>query len=358
MASSKVLAAISGGVDSSVTAALLLEQGYDCTGLFMITHDRAQQAQHDAQEVCRHLGITLQVADFRREFEEIIAYFVGEYKNGRTPNPCVYCNRFIKFGKLWDIARQLGCDFIATGHYAQIRSVNGTPCLYQARDTAKDQSYVLSMINRDVLGHILLPMSDLTKDQTRRLAGQLELPTEKKEDSQEICFIPDNDYAAMLKQWCPGISQKGKILDTHGRQLGEHEGIFNYTIGQRRGLRVAMGEPVYVVQIDARTNTVVLGRKEDMACRGLFADRFNWLIDPPATPFEAIVKVRYNHAGSRATVFPLGLDLSEVRILFEQPLFAITPGQAAVVYIEHPDGRQLAGGGWIRESIREAENVH
>jgi len=347
----KVLAAVSGGVDSSVTAAILLEQGYKCVGLFMVTHDRAQQAQEDAVAVCRHLGIPLIVADVRKEFEQIISYFVCEYKSGRTPNPCVYCNRFMKFGRLWEIAQAQGCDYIATGHYADVREVNGVRCLYQAQDKAKDQSYVLSMVRRRMLEHILLPMSGLTKAQTRQLAGELGLATEQKEDSQEICFIPDNDYTAMLQQWCPGILQKGKIIDTQGNELGEHEGISKFTIGQRRGLRVAMGEPMYVVRIDAETNTVVLGRKADVMSRGLIADSFNWLMNPSAEPLEAIVKVRYNHTGAAAAVYPMAGG--EIRVVFDEPLSAITPGQAAVVYVQRPDGLQVAGGGWIRESIKE-----
>ncbi|MCE5186133.1 MAG: tRNA 2-thiouridine(34) synthase MnmA [Planctomycetaceae bacterium] len=348
----KVLVAVSGGVDSSTTAAVLQQRGFECLGLFMVTHDRADKAQQDAEAVCRHLGVPLLIADVRREFEQVISYFVCEYKSGRTPNPCVYCNRFIKFGRLWEIAQENHCQFIATGHYARIRQVNGTACLYEADDTAKDQSYVLSMVRRQMLGHILLPMAELTKPETRKLAGQFGLPTEHKEDSQEICFIPDNDYTAMLEQWCPGILQKGKIVDTEGRELGEHEGISKFTIGQRRGLRVAMGRPMYVVRIDAETNTVVLGRKEDVMSRGLVAEQFNWLIDPPREAFEAVVKVRYNHKGDAAKVYPLP-ETGEVRIVFERPLSAVTPGQAAVVYLSRSDGRQIAGGGWIRQSIKE-----
>lgn len=351
MSRGKVLAAVSGGVDSSVTAAILLQKGYQCVGLFMVTHDRAQKAQQDAEGVCKHLGIPLITADVRKDFEQIISYFVGEYKNARTPNPCVYCNRFMKFGKLWEIARAQGCDYIATGHYADIRHIDGVPCLYQAQDKAKDQSYVLSMVRRQVLAHILLPMAQLTKTETRRLAGQFGLVTEQKEDSQEICFIPDNDYTAMLEQWCPGILQKGKIVDTQGNKLGEHEGISKFTIGQRRGLRVAMGEPMYVVRIDAETNTVVLGRKEDVMSLGLIADSFNWLMDTPGEPFRSVVKVRYNHSGTDATVHPL--ENNQIRVIFDTPLSAITPGQAAVVYVRRPDGLQVAGGGWIRQSEKD-----
>lgn len=351
MSGVRVLAAISGGVDSSTAAALLLRQGYTCVGLFMVTHDRAQKAQQDAKAVCRHLDIPLIVADVRKEFEQIISYFVCEYKSARTPNPCVYCNRFMKFGRLWEIGREHGCDYMATGHYADIRAIGGVPCLFQAQDKVKDQSYVLSMVRREMLGHILLPMAGLTKQETRRLAGKFGLTTEQTEDSQEICFIPDNDYTAMLEQWCPGILQKGKIIDTQGHELGEHEGISKYTIGQRRGLRVAMGEPMYVVRIDSETNTVVLGRKEDVMSQGLIADSFNWLMDLPTEPFEAIVKVRYNHSGAWAVVYPI--DPGEVRIRFESPLSAVTPGQAAVVYLKRPDGLQVAGGGWIRQSVKE-----
>lgn len=353
MNQSKVMVAISGGVDSSTAAALLLQQGYDCCGVFMITHDRAQHAQRDAREVSDHLGIKLHILDLKPDFEKIISYFVNEYQSGRTPNPCVFCNKTIKFGVLWDFAQKQGCDYIATGHYAKIQTKNGVTGLYHAHDISKDQSYVLSMVNRSVLDHILLPVADLSKEQTRCIASQFDLPTEHKEDSQEICFIPDNDYAAMLETWCPGILKKGSIIDTQGNTLGEHEGICKYTIGQRRGLKIAMGEPVYVVRIDADDNTVTLGSKEDLMSQSLIAENVNWLIDPPAEPFNAKVKIRYNHKGAMATVLPCRDDKTRIKIEFKDPISAVTPGQASVMYIQEQDDWKVAGGGWICRSFKE-----
>lgn len=349
-AAQKVFVAVSGGVDSAATAALLCRQSFQCSGVFMITHDAGQVAQADAEQVCRTLGIELHVLDFRREFDEIIAYFTSEYRQARTPNPCVLCNRLMKFGRLWQFAASHGADFIATGHYAQIRRVNGTNCLFQAQDAGKDQSYVLSMISRDSLNHILLPMADLTKDKTRLLAAQFGLHIHSKADSQEICFIPDNNYAGLLRRLCPEINRPGDVVDKNGTILGHHEGIFQYTIGQRRGLRIAMGEPVYVVGLDSRTNTVILGPREDLLSTSLIAAHMNWLIDIPQTPFKATVKIRYNHKGSPATVYP---ETDSVRIVFDQPVSAVTPGQAAVIYIPTESGMQVAGGAWIDKAFRE-----
>jgi tRNA-specific 2-thiouridylase len=349
-AAQTVFVAVSGGVDSAATAALLCQQGYHCSGVFMITHDGGQTAQADAEQVCRTLGIELHVLDFRREFDEIIGYFTSEYRQARTPNPCVLCNRLMKFGRLWQFAASQGADFIATGHYAQIRRINGTPGLYQAQDASKDQSYVLSMIRRDTLNHILLPMAELTKDKTRQLAAQFGLHIHSKADSQEICFIPDNDYAGLLRRLCPDIQRPGDVVDKNGTLLGRHEGIFQYTIGQRRGLRIAMGEPVYVVGLDSQTNTVILGPREELLSTGLTAAPMNWLIDIPLNPFKAMVKIRYNHQGSPATVYP---ETDSVRIVFDHPVSAVTPGQAAVIYIPTELGMQVAGGAWINNAFRE-----
>ena len=352
-AGKKVFAAVSGGVDSGVSAALLIERGFDVSGIFMITHDRAQAAQADAERVCKHLSIPLHVLDLRANFETLIDYFCRTYQSGKTPNPCVFCNRTIKFGLLWEFAQQHGADFIATGHYAQILAKDGDPGLYQARNRDKDQSYALSMIRREVLAHIIFPVGELDKDRTRELAKNLGLPVHDKEDSQEICFIPGNDYIAMLHHWRPDIAAKGKIVDTHGSVLGEHDGIHRYTIGQRRGLGIALGSPAYVVRIDPQTNTVVLGGKEDLMSRRLLAGDFNWLIDPPAGPFDAIVKIRYNHSGAPASVSADPASPDKIEITFAEPVSAITPGQAAVVYIAEGPDLRVAGGGWIEHAIKD-----
>jgi tRNA-specific 2-thiouridylase len=342
---SRVFVAVSGGVDSAASAALLCQQGYSCEGMFMITHDAAQSAQADAEQVCKTIGIPLHVLDVRKEFETILEYFTDQYRRARTPNPCVLCNRVIKFGSLWDYARQHGADYIATGHYVRVIRQDSFAGLFAAEDKKKDQSYVLSMINREMLNHILFPMAQLTKERTRKIAAEFGLHIEQKKDSQEICFIPDDDYAGLLMRRCPGIGQPGDIVDKSGKVLGKHEGIFHYTIGQRRGVRVAMGRPIYVVGLDVNTNTVILGEKEELLCDRLIARQVNWLIDKPDKPFESLVKIRYNHAGAMATVYP-GPD-DEVEIKFDSPVTAVTPGQTAVMYIQNNMGLQVAGGGWI-----------
>lgn len=350
MPGQRVFIAVSGGVDSSVAAILLREQGYACTGVFMITHDQAHAAQADAERVSEQLGLELHVLDLRKDFQCVVDYFGETYQKGQTPNPCVYCNRAIKFGVLWDWARARGADHIATGHYAAIREYNGRPALAAAQDPARDQSYVLSMIRREVLGHILFPMADITKDRVRQIAGEHGLITQHKKDSQEICFIPDNDYVARLRQWRPDIGAKGKVVDTDGRLLGEHDGIHRFTIGQRRGLGIALGKPAYVVRIDPETNTVTLGSKEDLLSRSLLAADINWLIDPPTAPFAARVKIRYNHRGAPATVRPDPDRPDRARIDFDPPVSAVTPGQAAVIYLTSAPDAIVAGGGWIQQA--------
>ena len=345
----KVFVAMSGGVDSSTAAALLLKAGFNCAGIFMITNDHVQQAQADAEKVCRKLGIELYVVDLRNDFEEIINYLCDEYAGGRTPNPCVRCNRVIKFGKLWEYAKVNGGGFIGTGHYAQVMKTGGQNGLYEAKEHAKDQSYVLSMIDRKMLDCIILPMGSYDKKTTRRLAGEFGLGVEEKEDSQEICFLTDGDYARLVERRRPEIARSGKIVDMKGNVLGEHSGVYNYTIGQRRGLGIALGQPAYVVKIDLSTNTVTLGNKKDLLSRRLRATAVNWLVDKPSGSFHAKVKIRYNHAGQMAEVTP---EDDSVIVEFKEPVSAITPGQAAVFYISENSYWRVAAGGWIDRTER------
>jgi len=340
----KVVVALSGGVDSSAAAALLLEAGYECIGVFLITSERGRHAEEEAREVARRLGIDLHILDVRAQFEQIVDYFCDEYSRGRTPNPCVVCNRLIKFGRLWEFARETGAQFLATGHYARIAHHNGEPALYESANTAKDQSYVLSMIERQVLGHVLFPMGEYSKSQAREIARRLGLGTHDKEESQEVCFVPDDAYAAFLEERRPSLSREGPITDGSGRVLGTHGGIHRYTVGQRRGLRVAMGQPYYVTRLDPLTNTVELGPKGEVMHRTLTATGVNWLVDPPSSPWTATVKVRYNSPGKAATL-TLGGD--GVRVEFHGPVMAITSGQLAVFYADENGRRRVVGAGWI-----------
>jgi len=354
----KVFVALSGGVDSSTAAALLLKAGFDCAAVFMITSERGCQGQAvplgtpngGAEDVARRLGIKLHVLDLRGDFEQILEYFCNEYRKGRTPNPCVVCNRLIKFGKLWDFAQRNGAQFFATGHYARVIKNQKSKIkieeagLYAGVDSTKDQSYALAMIDRNVLAHIILPMGDYTKEQTRKMAAEFGLGTEHKAESQEICFIPDDDYVAVLESRYPELVCEGNIVDSSGRILGKHNGIHKFTIGQRRGLRVAMGKPYYVVKINAETNTVTLGPKEEVMHKKLIASGVNWLINEPASAFAAKVKIRYNDRGSPATVIPQG---DKVIVEFDKPTAAITPGQLAAFYVQEEEYSRVIGGGWI-----------
>jgi tRNA-specific 2-thiouridylase len=339
----RVCVALSGGVDSSTAAAILLERGYNCFGAFIISCEYATKASIKAEKVADELGIKLHVLDLRGDFEQILEYFCSEYKRGRTPNPCVYCNRLIKFGKLLSFAQSEGADYLATGHYAKVTTREDQRGLYAA-DTAKDQSYALAIIPRDVLKHLLLPLGDYNKEQIRKTAKRLKLSSAEREESQEICFIPDDDYASVLEQRHPEVVRHGKIVDSKGNILGQHNGVHKFTIGQRRGLRVAMGVPYYVVGLDAETNTVILGPKEELLHRKLSASGVNWLIDEPSESSRATVKIRYNDNGKAAMIYPKG---GVVEVEFDEPASAITPGQLAAFYISQGRKSRVVGGGWI-----------
>jgi tRNA-specific 2-thiouridylase len=294
--------------------------------------------------VAGELGIKLHILDLRKDFEPIHEYFYTEYRKGRTPNPCVFCNRLIKFGKLWEFARNHNARFLATGHYARIINSNNNVGLYEAADASKDQSYVLAMIKKNMLPNIILPMGDYSKEQTRRMAAEFGLHTAKSKESQEICFIPNDDYVAVLEKRYPELVRKGNIVDSSGRILGEHSGVHRFTVGQRRGLRIAMGKPYYVTKIDAESNTVTLGPKEEVMQNKLRAINMNWLTDKPVSSFQAKVKIRYNSKGVFATVTPQN---NHAMVEFDKPVSAITPGQLAAFYIQEQKNNRLIGGGWI-----------
>lgn len=365
----RVVVAMSGGVDSSVAACLLREQGYDVTGLFMRTGvtDGADEViacdsnasasvasetrqrgccgaadASDARAVAGRLGVPFFALNFKDQFDRIIDYFVAEYERGRTPNPCVMCNEHLKFGRLADYGRAVGADYIATGHYARIeREDSGEHRLKRGVDIAKDQSYVLFGIGRETLARTLLPIGGLTKADVREHARRFGLPLSEKPESQDICFVPDGDYARVVRQRRPEAFKPGPILDSAGNEVGRHEGIVNFTIGQRRGLGIAMGLPVYVARIDPATNAVTVGGREELLSSQLFASGARWLADRPAGSFRAAVRIRYAHQPAAATVECDGPERFHVR--FDAPQSAVTPGQAAVVYL----GDTILGGGWI-----------
>ncbi len=350
----RVVLAMSGGVDSSVAACLLKEQGYEVIGLFMRTGSYALDEERraktccsvadsmDAQRVADRLDIPFYALDFEREFGRIKDYFVAEYVAGRTPNPCVMCNIWLKFGKLWGYGKQAGADFVATGHYARIaRAADGTLRVARGRDRAKDQSYVLCGLRSQLLPHVLFPIGEYSKSEIRKIAREHDLPVHDKPESQEICFVPDDDYVSFLRERRPGHDSSGPIVDQDGRVLGTHSGIEAYTIGQRRGLGVALGSPRYVVQIQPLTRTVTVGSREALERAGLKAERFNWQGPEPAGPVPCLAQVRARHTAVPATVEPL--PEARARILFDLPQTAITPGQVVAVYQED----LVFGGGWI-----------
>jgi tRNA-specific 2-thiouridylase len=354
----RVVLAMSGGVDSSVAAYLLRRQGYDVIGLFMRTgvHGDDGRADHkkgccsavdagDARRVADCLDIPFYALDFEGEFNRIIDYFADEYLAGRTPNPCVVCNNWLKFGQLWTYGRQLDADFIATGHYARVMHAEDGVELHRAADPDKDQSYVLYGLRHEVLPHLLFPIGGYRKDEVRALAREAGLGVADKPDSVEICFVPGGDHAALIRQRRPQHATAGHIVDTSGKVLAEHDGIEQFTIGQRKGLGFAAGERRYVLRIVPGDNDVVIGPREELLALGLEASGVNWLLDaPPMGPLSCQAKIRYRHtaAPARVTALPDG----RARVEFEEPQSAVTPGQAVVFY----DGSRVLGGGWIERA--------
>jgi tRNA-uridine 2-sulfurtransferase len=354
----RVVVGMSGGVDSSATAALLLEQGYDVVGITLKLWpqdcvSRAEdkccgpQAVADARAVCHKLGIPYYLIDEAAEFQStVIRYFAEEYRAGRTPNPCVMCNQNLKFGRLLQRADQLGARYIATGHFARVEpggeGAAGRTLLKRGRDPRKDQSYFLFSLRQDQLARAMFPLGDKTKSETREVARQCRLKTADKEESMEICFVPDNDYGRFLEQAKLVARHRGEIVDLAGRVLGHHDGIEFYTIGQRKGLGLSSPRPLYVIELDAAANRVVVGDDSALARDEFIADRCNWIAfaAPPAS-FEATVKIRYHTPGAPATVTPLSAQ--QARVKLHAPQRAVTPGQAAVFYQDD----LVLGGGWI-----------
>jgi tRNA-uridine 2-sulfurtransferase len=367
----RVVCGMSGGVDSSATAALLLEQGYDVIGITLKLWpqdcvNRAEdkccgpQAVTDARSVCDKLDIPYYLIDEAAEFQKhVIQYFADEYKAGRTPNPCVMCNQNLKFGRLIDRADQLGADFIATGHFARIerpltpslspldgervaKPGEGRFLLKRGRDLRKDQSYFLFSLRQDQLARAMFPLGEKTKSDTREVARHCNLKTADKEESMEICFVPDNNYGGFLQQANLVQKHRGEIVNLHNQVLGHHDGIEFYTIGQRKGLGITTPKPVYVVELDVENNRVVVGDETALDRDEFTVDRCNWIpFDNLAEPVEVMTKIRYNHPGTAATVTPSGQGRAKVKLHAAQR--AITPGQAAVFYQDD----LVVGGGWI-----------
>ncbi len=364
-----VAVAMSGGVDSSVVAGLLQRSGQPIVGLTMQLWNQRRLPElvpeggatgrccslddvYDARHVAQHLGIPYYVVNFESGFEEqVVKPFIDDYLAGRTPIPCTLCNNFIKFDQFLDLASGVGASRIATGHYARIGfdDASGRYQMSRGADHSKDQTYFLFGLKQEQLARTDFPLGGYTKPQVRELARELGLPVAAKPDSQEICFVPNGDYAAFIDAYfrergvAPEKTQ-GEIRDTEGRVLGEHAGVHHFTVGQRRGLRVAAGEPLYVIATEPASQRVIVGRNEDLLRATLTARDMNWIsIAPIQAPIRAQVKIRNRHVAAQASISPIGGDAARIEVHFDEPQRAVTPGQAAVLY----DGDLVLGGGWI-----------
>lgn len=353
----KVVVGMSGGVDSSVAACLLKEQGYDVIGVTMQIWQEEDSctveenggccglsAVEDARRVAWTLGIPYYVMNFRKEFQKnVIDYFVAEYLHGRTPNPCIACNRYVKWEALLERSLEIGADYIATGHYARISQLpNGRYTIRNSVTAAKDQTYALYNLTQFQLSKTLMPIGDYAKDEVRKIAEDRGLTVAKKKDSMEICFVPDNDYAGFIQRETDYIPKEGNFVDIHGNVIGKHKGIIHYTVGQRKGLGLAMGHPVFVTEIRPDANEVVIGENADVFASKLYANKLNFMAAEAFTgDVRAKAKIRYSHAGADCTVRMINEDTLEC--VFDEPQRAVTPGQALVLY----DGEYVLGGGTI-----------
>ena len=370
----KILVAMSGGVDSSVAAAMLVEAGYEVVGVFMrlgspgdsleelIPGDACDTSKvrigkqgccsvgdaEDARLVAARLDVPFYVVNFKKEFGRIIDHFVAEYDAGRTPNPCVRCNDWLKFGRLHEYAAQVGASAVASGHYARVErdESSGRHRLLRGVDRGKDQSYVLFGTPVDRLGEMMLPVGGLPKSEVRALAERFELPVFDKPDSQEICFVPNDDYAGLVARRSSSGVTTGAVVDRDGNKIGEHPGHQHFTIGQRRRIGVALGHPIYVVEKDPVANTITVGDRDALMARGCLASQVNWLVDPPTSPRSCTVRIRYNAEPVPASVSMVGEDRLEV--CFDAPQSSVAPGQAVVCY----DEDLVLGGGWIDAAVR------
>lgn len=355
----KVVIGMSGGVDSSVAAYLLKEQGYDVIGVTMQVWQEDKEyeereggccslsAVEDARRVADKLGIPFYVLNFRRSFKEkVIDYFVDEYIAGRTPNPCVACNKYLKFDELLRKAQGFGADYVATGHYAKIEEKDGRYLLIRAEDDRKDQTYALYNLTQYQLAHTLMPCGEYTKDKIREIAKEIGLAVHNKKDSEEICFIPDNNHGNYIEIAAPGKVKSGNFVDKHGKVLGRHKGIVYYTIGQRKGLGLAMGRPVFVTDINPYTNEVVIGAEEDIFKTDLIAKDINFILfDKLEEAVEVQAKIRYSARPADAVITPH--SDGKVKVSFKEKQRAITKGQSVVFY----QGNVVVGGGIIDEIL-------
>jgi tRNA-uridine 2-sulfurtransferase len=361
----RVVVAMSGGVDSSVAAALLVEQGYEVIGMMMrlwseegdtcSTHNRCctPEQLNDARRIADKLGIPFYVLDTKDVFRStIVEYFIDQHRQALTPNPCIECNRHIRFNWLFNHAMGLDADYLATGHYARItQDENGEYQLRKGIDEAKDQSYVLSVLKQEHLQHTLFPIGEYPKSEVRQIAARFGLPTASKQDSQDLCFLGDGDYRRFLREYAPDAMTPGPIVLSNGQVIGEHSGLANYTIGQRKGLNIAYSEPLFVIAVNPYRNALIVGTQRDLGQSELTAKRVSWISDhAPVESFRAEVKIRYKAKPVPATVTPLEDD--RVHIQFDEPLRDITPGQGAVIY----HGDRCLGSGIIerREQIETA----
>ncbi len=341
----KAMIAMSGGVDSSVAAFLAMEQGLHCAGGTMLMWDKDPRVTCDARAVCDRLGIPFHIFDgteiFRRQ---VVEPFIDSYENGLTPNPCIRCNGTLKFQWLLDRALELGCDYVVTGHYARILASHGRYLLYTAPDKAKDQSYFLAGLTQHQLSHALFPLGTLTKEQVREIAEAQGFCNARKKDSQDICFIPDGDYKAFMEAYTGKSYPCGDFLDIQGNVVGQHTGAVGYTLGQRKGLGLAMGKPVYVCGKDMARNTVTVGDEARLFAKTLWAENCNFIpFDDLTAPLAVTARARSRHLPQKATVYP---EDAGIRVEFEAPQRAITPGQAVVLY----DGDLVIGSGTITKA--------